>query len=50
MKFSDDSTKLIINDEKVFDSPFDFLEGPYYVTNFPATNNIQQQRKVFVSC
>ena len=43
-------TKLITNDGTVFDSSFHFPEGPDYVAHFPATNRIQQQRKVFVCC
>ena len=50
MKIADASTKLITNDGSVFDSPAELLEGSDYVTHFPATNKIQFQRKVFISC
>ena len=49
MKIADASTKIITNDDTVFESPSDFPENPEYVKHFPAINKIQLQRKVFFS-
>ena len=50
MKIADASTKIITNDDTVFESPSDFPKNSEYVKHFPAINKIQLQRKVFFSC
>lgn len=50
VKVMDTTTRLIINDGKVFNHSNEFSTCPDYVNNCLVHNQVQQQRKVFMCC